>query len=162
MNFSAFIKENPGLMGQAMSSLGGGGGQQQQQGPQTRDAGPGVEPIRVPADTGDKGYEGAKNVAKTIASFYFGGAGAAKGLGGAGKSLGSSGAGSVAQNIVSTAAAGRSQQAPVQSTGSTPVQPIPGQAYDAELTPARQAERDQYLQSQQPWMKGFGRGFTGG
>ncbi len=72
MDFSGFMKNNPQLMGQAMGALGGGGGQQQQ--PPPGDAGPGVEPVRKPKDTGEHGYEGLMNVVKTVASFWTGGA----------------------------------------------------------------------------------------
>lgn len=98
MDFSGFIKENPQLIGQAMGSLGGG--QQQDQAPAPRDAGPGVEPVQQQMDTGDQGYDGFKNVVKTVASFYAGG------MAGAGK------------NAFSTAAGGSngtSGQAPAQS-----------------------------------------------
>jgi hypothetical protein len=91
MDFSGFMKNNPQLMGQAMGALGGGG--QQQGAPPPADAGPGVEPVRQPKDTGEHGYGGLMNVVKTVASFWAGGAGgfaknaastAASGTGGGG------------------------------------------------------------------------------
>ena len=96
MDFSALIKNNPQLLGQAMGALGGGS--QQQQTPPPRESPPGVDPVRQQRDTGDKGYDGIKNVVKTIASFWAGGAGG------------------IAKNAVSTAASGNSQQAPAQTT----------------------------------------------
>lgn len=95
MDFSAFIKNNPQMMGQAMGALGGGGQQQGASAP--GDAGPGVEPVRKPQDTGEKGYGGLMNVAKTIASFWTGGAAG------------------LAKNAVGTAASGNSGPAPAQA-----------------------------------------------
>jgi len=99
MDFSGFIKNNPQIMGQAMGALGGGS--QQQGTPAPRDAQPGVEGVRQQKDTGEKGYEGVMNVAKTIASFWTGGAAG------------------FAKNAVGTAASGNGQQAPAQATYGT-------------------------------------------
>jgi hypothetical protein len=85
MDFSGFMKNNPQLMGQAMGALGGG---QQPAQAAPADAGPGVEPVRQPKDTGEHGYEGLMSVAKLVASFWTGGAAG------------------LAQNAVSTAASG--------------------------------------------------------
>lgn len=101
MDYGAFIKENPQLIGQAMGAMGGG--QKQEQQPASRDAGPGVEPVRQQIDTGDQGYDGFKNVVKTVATFYAGGAGGA----------------AIGQNVASTAQGGNSQQASAQNYQTT-------------------------------------------
>ena len=132
MDFSALMKNNPQLMGQAMGALGGGS--QQQSGPSTSDAGPGVEPVRKPKDTGDKGYEGIKNVVSTIASFWTGGAGG------------------IAKNAMSTAASGNSGPAPAQTYGASGGGGMGGGDYSQT---AQQA-------SGQDWMKKWAGGFSGG
>jgi hypothetical protein len=95
MDFSGFIKNNPQMMGQAMGALGGG---QQPAQAAPGDAGPGVEPVRQPKDTGEHGYGGLMNVVKTVASFWAGGAGG------------------FANNAVSTAQGGRGAPAATAST----------------------------------------------
>lgn len=151
------FKENPQLVGQAMGSLGGGEKRPQQEAPS--DAQPGVDGVRHPVDAGDKGYDGIKNIAKTVASFWFGGAAGALGKGGAAAG-GAAKAGSAAGGASGAAAAGGTSSgwmgnAVQQGVG---LGMNNGQAQQPQPTYAQSSQSMQ----QQPWLQRWGQGFGNG
>jgi len=157
MDFSGFIKENPQMVGQAMGSMGGGEKQQSAQGPAYDTPLGASEGVRQTPDTGDKGYDGFKNVVKTVASFYVGGAAGAAGKGGAAAGASGGTAANAAQQGVSMGVSGNGQQAPVQGS--------PGyQATDTERAPGYQQPTYQQTAQQtqqQPWFQQWAGGYGG-
>lgn len=158
MGFSDFLKSDTGQG--LMSKIGGSseGGQQRQQGPSYDTPIGASEGVSRPADNVDHDNNGFKNVVKTVASFWFGGAAGAMGKGGAaastaGKAGAASGAASGASGAAASGASSGAMSNAVQQgvglglNGGRQQQQQPSSSY-SDIA-------NQY--QDQPWMQNWGR-----
>jgi len=157
MGFSDFLKSDTGQG--LMSKIGGSseGSQQRQQQPAYDTPIGASEGVSRPADNVDHDNNGFKNVVKTVASFWFGGAAGAMGKGGAAASTagkaGAASEGAAASGAASGASSGAASNAVQQGVGLG----LNGGRRQSQQTSAQSYSDIANQYQDQPWMQNWGR-----